>query len=83
MVVSVFLFLGFSRLVMVFFGRVLKVVLVGVKMVNGFLFDSVFMRLVAWMVVMRVVWLVEFIVFLMMVLLVNIVVLLIIGFFIE
>lgn len=51
---------------MVLVGRVVNVLLVGVNMVNGFGFDRVLMRLVVFIVVMRVVWFFELIVFLMM-----------------
>lgn len=54
MVVKVFLFLGFSRVLRIFLGRALKVVLVGVKIVKGLLFFSVEVNLVVFRVLIKV-----------------------------
>lgn len=53
--VRLVLCLGLIRVLMVFVGSLLKVVLVGVKMVKGFLLLRVLIRLVVFMVVIKVV----------------------------
>lgn len=54
-VCNCFLFLGFNRFFSVFLGKVVKVLLVGVKIVKGFLLFKVFMSLLVCSVEIRVV----------------------------